>query len=145
MKFRKTLLCLTAAAAMSATMAFGQVTADSIVSDFQSQGYTRIEIKVGLTQIKVEAIRDATKVEIIYDIATGAILKQEIEAVRPGEDTAPGVSIRIRNRDFLGGHGGDDDGDHDGDAGQVNDDFDDDDDDDDDDSGHRSGSNSGHG
>ena len=63
MKYR--LLMMTAAAAFSATMAFGQITTDSIVIDFQEQGYTHIEIKVGLTQIKVEAIRGATKVEIM--------------------------------------------------------------------------------
>ena len=50
MKYR--LFMMTAAAAFSATMAFGQITTDSIVTDFQEQGYTHIEIKVGLTQIK---------------------------------------------------------------------------------------------
>jgi hypothetical protein len=77
------------------------LTADEVISDFQSQGFTRTEVWVGPTQIKVEGIRGTEKVEVIYDRATGQVLKTETELVSAGENTAPGVSVRERNRDFV--------------------------------------------
>ena len=57
------LLTTTAAVAIAASVAFAQSTTDQIVTQLQNQGFTRIEIKQGPTQIKVEAIRGNTKVE----------------------------------------------------------------------------------
>ena len=113
---------------------------DQLVSDLQAQGFTRIEVKNGLTQTKVEAIRGTEKVETVFDRATGAVIEQEIERVDSDDDTAPGVSIRDRNRDFAdAGRSDDDDDDDDRRGGRDHDDDDDDhrggrDDDDDDDS-----------
>ena len=122
-----------AALALTATAALAQSVADQIVSGLQQQGYTRIEVTEGPTQIKVEAIQGSTKLEYVYDRASGRILKQEVEPVRPGEDTTPGVRVRSGDDSVRG----DDDGplhdvgdDHGGDR----------DDDDDDDSGRRGGS-----
>ena len=92
---------LTAGLLLAGTMAFAQVTPQALASDYQAQGYSRVEIKTGPNQIKVEAIRGTTKTEVVYDRATGAILKTETESVRPGENTRPGVSIRERRRDFV--------------------------------------------
>lgn len=124
---KRTLLC-TAAFIFAGHMAFAAITADSVVTDLLADGYTRIEVKQGPTQIKVEAIRGTEKLEIVYDIESGAILKQEVETVRPGENTAPGVRIRDRDEDFVDGD--DDNNDEDENDDDDNDDNDDDNDDD---------------
>lgn len=130
------------------------LTAQDVINTLSARGYTRIEVKTGPTQTKVEAIRGTEKLEVIYDNASGDTLKSEVQAVEPGENTAPGVSVRNRNRDFLRGDGNDDandggadnnddDGDNAGDDGDNNDDDGDDDDGDDDNHGHN-GDNDGH-
>lgn len=83
------------------SVALADAATDQIIADLQSQGFQRIEIDTGIGQIKVEAIRGMDKIEVVYDRATGSILKQEVERVRTGEDTTPGVSIRDRDRDFV--------------------------------------------
>lgn len=121
------LLSTTAAIVLlSAGLSFAAIDNNALVGTLQSQGYTRIEVKNGPTQTKVEAIRGTEKVEVVYDNATGEVLKREVETVRPGEDIAPGVSIRARDRDFLDGSSDDSDDD-------LDDDLDDDSDDDSDD------------
>ncbi len=127
-------LMMTAALIFAGSMSFAAINTDTIATDLQAQGYTRVEIKKGISQVKVEAIRGTEKLEVIYDIETGAILKREVETVRPGENTAPGVSVRERNRDFVRGRSNDDDDD---DSDDDNDD--DNDDNDDDNSGHGGG------
>ncbi len=151
----KKLMMLTAAFALSATIA-GALTSGDVIADLTAQGYTRIEVKTGLTQIKVEAIKGTTKIETIYDLATGAILKSETGPVGAFDDTAPGVEVSVRDRDFIDGGSGDDDSNDDGDdEGESDDsghdgdgdddgdnsgDDDGDDDDGDDDHGGNSGS-----
>jgi hypothetical protein len=77
---------------------------DAIVTDLQSQGFEFIEIKDGPGVVKVEAVRDGAKLEVVYDRATGRILKQEtgpaggdagrrgVEIVSVGQDAAVPVS-----------------------------------------------------
>lgn len=77
------------------------LTADEAVADLRAAGFTRIEVKVGATQMKVEAIRGTEKLEVVYDRVSGAVLKSEVETVGAGETTAPGVSVRNRDRDFV--------------------------------------------
>ena len=113
---KKTLLSTTAALVLGAGIAFAQTSSDQIIADLQAQGFTRVEITNGPTQIKVEAIRGTEKLEVIYDAATGTIIKQEMETVGAGDDTTPGVEIDSESEDFL-----DDDDDDDQD-----DDYDDD-------------------
>ena len=74
---------------------------DQVIDHLQGQGFTRIEVKTGLTQIKVEAVRGNREVEIIYDSATGRILKQEVNRVDAGDDTAPGIERSREARDFV--------------------------------------------
>ena len=57
----KKLMMTTMAGVFAASMSFAAITTDAIVSDFQAQGFTRVEVKVGPTQMKVEAIRGAEK------------------------------------------------------------------------------------
>jgi uncharacterized membrane protein YgcG len=148
-KSMKRMLMTTAAAMFAGTMAFGAITSDSVITDLQSQGYTRVEVKVGPTQMKVEAIKGTSKVEVIYDIATGTVLKRETGTVGAFENTTPGVQVRDRDRDFVRVSGSDDSSDddsnddHGGDGNDDGPDHDSNDDDDDDSSG--SGGNSGSG
>jgi len=133
----KRMFLLTAAMIFAGSVASAAITAQSLVQDLTAQGYSRIEIKTGLTQIKAEAISGSTKFEAIYDIATGKLLKSETGPVDLFDDTAPGVELSDRDRDFLrlassdddrsdddssddhgsSGHGSDDDGDDDHDGG----------------------------
>ena len=92
---------LAAAILFTGTAAFADITTDSVIADYTAQGYTRIEIRSGLTQIAVEAIRGTEKLEVILDKATGAILKQEVLALGAFDSTTPGVTLRERNRDFV--------------------------------------------
>ncbi len=93
---------LTAAALI---LAAGSATAspltDSLVAAWQAQGYQRIEIETGPTQVKVEAIRGTQKAEVVYDAATGAILRQEFERVDGDDNTRPGVFYERDDDDFT--------------------------------------------
>lgn len=133
------LLSTTAAILLaSASFAFAAIDTSALVADYQARGYTSIEVKNGPTQTKIEAIRGAEKVEVIYDRATGGILKSETGPAEAGDDVRPGVSIREREKDFLRGSGDDD-----ADGAAADDDDSDEaslgDDDADDDSGDDSG------
>lgn len=138
MKTRLTLsfaaLLLTAGSALA-------LTSQEVINDLATQGYTRVEVKNGATMMKVEAIRGAEKLEVIYDSATGTVLKREVEAVESDDDTAPGFFVRNRNRDFLEDDdlNDDDSFDDDDDSDDDDDDRMDDDDDDDDDKGRGRG------
>ena len=109
---------LTAAMIFTGSMAAAAVTADSLVQDLQAQGYSHIEIKTGLTQIKAEASNGTNTFEAIYDIATGQLLKSETGTVGVFDDTTPGVELSDRNRDFVRIASADDTGS--GDAGDDN-------------------------
>lgn len=94
---------LTLAAAFSAWvgMAHADAFTDSVVGNLRELGYDFIEIQEGINQIKVEAIRGTDKLEVIYDRASGRILKQERERAEADEIGRTGLQIRNRNRDFL--------------------------------------------
>lgn len=151
MKTRLTLLV--AAIAFSGSMAFAALSTQDVIDQLNAQGYTRVEVKVGPTQTKVEAIRGTEKLEVVYDNASGDTLKSEVGTVEAGEDTTPGVSIRNRKNDFVDANDNDDGEDIGADEGDDNSGSDDGDSDDDhegdgdgdhDGEGH-DGGNSGHG
>lgn len=135
--------------------AFALVTTDSVIQELSASGYTRIEVANGPTQMKVEAIRGTEKLEVVYDTATGNVLKSETDTVDADENTTPGVQVRTRDRDFVQVREqtqtgvSDDDDDEEDDDDDFSDDSDDDnsgsgsDDDDDDDDDH--GGHGGHG
>jgi hypothetical protein len=135
---KRILLASTAALSLLAGAALAQSSvAEQVISGLQAQGFTRIEVKQGPTQLKVEAIQGDTKVEYVYDLASGDVLSQETERVDDDDDTAPGVEIDREEEDFVSVPGAvmdDDDGDDDGsdddddDRGHGNDDDHDDDD-----------------
>ncbi|MGB5556818.1 MAG: PepSY domain-containing protein [Paracoccaceae bacterium] len=132
----KLFLSTAAAAALAATFAFAQSSTDSLVSQLQEQGFTRIEVKRGPSQMKVEAVRGTTKREMVYDIATGKLLKDEQGQVRAGDDTAPGVEIGSDDGDFMDDDHNDDAEDDDNDDDHSGSDSDDDSEDDDHGSDH---------
>ena len=123
----KRLFTLSAAFAFSASMALAAITANDLVTAYQSEGYTRIEVVTGLTQIKVEAVKGTSKVEVIYDSATGTVLSEETGFARR-KDRAAGVEMSSSATDFTHGSGDDNgtdddmDGNDDGPTHDANDD-----------------------
>ena len=130
MKLSVKLLLLTSVFALSAGIARAAITAQEVVRTYQDAAYTRIEVKEGPTQIKVEAIKDGVKIEVIYDKDSGAVISKEQHSVGASEAAATGVEISQDDTDFEDGHnsGSDDDGsdDHDGSGSGSDDDGSDD-------------------
>jgi hypothetical protein len=120
-------ILIASAFSLFAGIAQAAVTANTLAADFQAQGFTAIEVKQGLTQIKVEAVKNGMKTEVIYDMLTGAVLKTEVYAVQAGDRISDGVDIRTRDRDFLndGGNSSSDDDSSSDDNGGDDDDSDD--------------------
>lgn len=102
--------------------------AEDVVSLYKADGFTRFEVRNGITQVKIEAYRNGEKVEIILDKTTGEILKRETETAGIFENTKPGEFFSERNRDFL--RVDDDSNDDDEDGDDSEDDSSDDDSDD---------------
>ncbi len=98
------LYVLSAGLILAAGIASASVTADQLVATYQAQGYTTIDVTTGVSQIKVEAVVNQTQIEVVYDIATGAILGQEQSAADP-KDANQGVEVAVSDQDFLNGDG----------------------------------------
>lgn len=127
MKLKTRLMLFAAAAALSVNMAHAAISGTDLAQAYLSQGYDYVEVKVGPTQTKVEALKGSAKVEVVYDNETGSILKQEQE-VADGDDLGKtGSEIRTVERDF---EDGDDDDDRDDDEDDAHGDDDDQGDDD---------------
>ena len=136
----KPTLTVAAAFALWSAAAHADDFTDTVIERYQDMGFQFIEVKRGPTQLKVEAIMpDGRKVEVIYDRATGAILKQENERVGADEAGRAGVDVDVRREDFLDDDGEDDedddedDEDDESDEGDESDEDDDEEDDEDDD------------
>lgn len=130
------------------SMASAGALTDQVVADLQSQGFDRIEVDEGPTQVKFEAIRstDGVKVEVVYDSATGTIIKQEQDTVTPGTNVTPGVFIESDDNDFVDANDdNDDDGSDDSDDDGSDDSNDDNDDGSDDNGGSSGDDNDDHG
>ena len=126
---RQRLLPFAAAAMMAGTGAGADPFVDAVVKNFQDMGYQFVEIERGRSQLKAEGVRGNQELEVIYDLATGRIIRQETGRADDSYVGRSGVEISSRDRDFTGSG-----------SGRGRDDFDDDnDDDDDDDDDDRSG------
>ena len=130
MKLRAKLLSYTAAVLLTTGAAFAAIDGNALADAYLAEGYSFVEVKVGLTQTKVEAIKDGIKVEVIYDNETQDIIKREREAADAGDADRKGKEVRTVDSDFEG----DDDGDRNDDDAEDDDDGDDNDDDNGDDS-----------
>jgi hypothetical protein len=112
MKLKSKLMMFTAAVAFSASMAQAAITTDDVVKTYQDAAYTSIEVVEGPTQIKVEAIKDGVKLEVIYDKASGTVIKTEQHSVTGTDGSVTGVEVSTSDSDFDDDHGaGSDDGD----------------------------------
>lgn len=116
MKLRTKLLMFTAAAALSANMAFAAIDAQALADGYIKDGYTYVEVKVGPTQTKVEAVKDGTVTEVIYSNETGKIISQETQAADEEESALTGVEIKTVDEDFEDTDDEDDDGEDDGES-----------------------------
>ncbi|MFN3280519.1 MAG: PepSY domain-containing protein [Tabrizicola sp.] len=143
MKLKTRLLSYTAAAVLSASAAFAAVDGQSLADQYLAEGYTYVEVTVGPTQTKVEAIKGGVKIEVVYDNETLAVLKSKEEAADTGDQAKTGSKVRTAGDDFedddqggsghKGHDGSDDDGsddDHGRDDGSDDDGSDDEGDDD---------------
>jgi hypothetical protein len=134
---RKRLVPLSAAAMVLVSTASADPFVDAVVRNFQDLGYEFIEIDRGRTQLRAEGVRGSEELTVIYDLATGSIIRQERGRADDWYIGRSGIEINSRDRDFVGdsrsGCGRDDfdDDDDDDDRSRGRDDFDDDDDDDD--------------
>ena len=128
MSLRKQLL--TTALFFSATAATAAITPDQLITAYRNQGYTSVEVKLGPTQIKVEAVSGRQKIEVIYDRETGTILSKE-RSLATGDDLTGGVEIGKSDDDFIDGADDEADDEADDDTGDDTDDDASDDTDDD--------------
>lgn len=113
MRLRTKLMMFTAAVALSANMAFAAIDANALADAYLAEGYNFVEVKVGPTQTKVEAIRGTTKVEVIYDNETQAIIKREEETADGDDVGRTGKEVKTVDGDFEDGDDDDDDDDDD--------------------------------
>ena len=109
---------------------------DAVIEKYQEMGFDFIEVKDGINQVKVEAIKDGQKIEVIYDRETGRILKQETERPDADDIGRTGVDISQENKDFL-----DDEDDDESDDDEDDESDDDEDDNESDDDENDNGSN----
>lgn len=132
MKLRSRLMLFTAAVALSANMAFAAIDGQALADAYLAEGYEFVEVKVGPTQTKVEAIRGNVKVEVVYDNETGAILEQEQEEADADQIGRTGSQVSTVAEDFEDDDEDDEDEDDDDDEDDEDEDDEDDDDEDDD-------------
>jgi hypothetical protein len=123
-------LFLASALIAGGSVAWAQSAADAAVAGLLADGFTRVEVKSGPTQTKIEGVRGTETRELVIDNASGNVVKSETGTVGLFDNTNPGVFVRSRDSDFVrdGARGDDDDGEHRG-RGRGSDDDDDDDDD----------------
>jgi hypothetical protein len=134
MKLRTKLMMFTAAAALSANIAFAAINPQALADAYIKEGYTYVEVKVGPTQTKLEAVKGDRKVEVIYDNASGKPIKTEFEDADDDYAGKSGVEIEDTDRDFTDSDDADDDEGEDDEVDGDDDEGDDDDESDDDES-----------
>ena len=142
LKLKAKLMMFTAAAALMGTMAHAAIDPQALAADYL-KSYDYVEVKVGPTQTKVEAIKGSVKVEVIYDNETAAIVKQEQSVADAEERALVGSEVGTEEEDFEDDNGSDDsedDGEDDSEDDSSDDSEDDSEDDSSDDSDGEDGS-----
>lgn len=116
-----------------ASASHAAIDGQSLADSYLAEGYDFVEVKVGPTQTKVEAIRGTREVEVVYDNVSGEIIDRETDVADTQDQGRTGVQIRTVGRDFEDRDDSfdDDDDDDDDNRGRGGDDHDDDDHDDD--------------
>jgi hypothetical protein len=106
-------IVLSLALAVLAGGAQAQITGAQILATFQQQGFTRIEVQSLGSTIKVEAVKNGMQVEVIYDTATGKIVKQDSHPVghaSGSHGSDDGAGHDAGDDHGSGGHGADNSG-----------------------------------
>lgn len=129
-------LTLAAAMALVAGAAFAQTNEARIARELTQQGFTDIEFERFNGQLKVEADRGLQEIEMVYDTATGSLVKNEsrtrdADDVNDDRDDRDDVNDDRDDRDEAGDDRDDRDRDDRDEAGDDRDDNDHDDRDDD--------------
>lgn len=110
--------------ALPSTGVLAQINTDALIAGYQAEGYTGIAVTPGLTETRVEAIRDTFRVDVVYDNSTGEVLNSDFSAAddnggddngtddegSDGGDGDHGDSDGDGDDDHGGGGGGDDHG-----------------------------------
>jgi hypothetical protein len=122
---KKHFVPITAAAMVFGSAASADPFVDAVVQNFRDMGYQYIEIDRGRTQLRAEGVRGDEELEVVYDLATGRIIRRDISRASDEYIGRRGVEINRTSRDFVGD-------DRSGSGRNDNDDDNDDDDDDDD-------------
>jgi hypothetical protein len=119
---KRTLMMTTAMLMVSGTMALAAVSAEDLGQKYLQRGFDYVEVRVGPTQIKVEAYGNGQEVETIYDRQSGAVLETEIYGLE-GKPNGSGVRVRASDDDFFDDNDDTDgiDGPSDGTDGPTND------------------------
>lgn len=85
-----------------ATSAQAQSIADQVISQLEADGFTFFEVKNSPNQVKIEAVRGSQEVEYIYDLASGALLKQETGTADAEDRNRRGIQTDSEDDDFIG-------------------------------------------
>lgn len=131
MSIKTTLITTTALAAFGASVAFADITAQQLADAYSD--YDFVEIKTGPTQIKVEATRGDQTLEVVYDIATGEIVKSEVTSADADDRGRTGVEFDTEDEDFSDESDDEEDDEEDDEDDDEDDEGDDEDDEDDED------------
>lgn len=96
----KRIFLITTALVLAGTIAQAEVTTRALANDYMVQGYDKVEVKRGATQIRVEAIRAGQKVRVVYDIASGAVISNQTSPASQSEQSESGVEVSSGSDDF---------------------------------------------
>ena len=109
MSFRTLLFTLAGVTATSA--AFAEIDVADLAQSYVAQGYSRVEITSASGEVRVEAIKGATGVEVVYDRASGDVLSLEAGRASARDRSETGVSFVSFDSAGRRGGGADDAGD----------------------------------
>ena len=101
MKLRSRLMLFTAVAALTGNMAHASVNPQALADQYVADGYTYVEVEQSPTQIRVEAIRGESLIEVIYLTETGEILSSEAQPIDDGDVLPTGIELKVTDEDFL--------------------------------------------
>ena len=81
-------------------MAFAAIDPQVLADSYLANGYTFVEVKQGPTQTKLEALKGANVVEVVYDNGTGEIISQETQPADAEDLGRTGIKIKTTDKDF---------------------------------------------
>jgi hypothetical protein len=97
----KRTLMMTAAMMFTGHMAFAAIDPQALADSYIADGYTSVEVKQGLTQTKIEAVKGTSLIEAVYDNASGEIISQETQPADAEELARTGVEVGTADEDFA--------------------------------------------